>query len=95
MVRAFRVALHSVIIAITYCHRLAATPGTMDKGKARDLSAVTPPAPAGASTPMAGDGGDGDEAEEEGGKGDKKQKNSYRHLIKGIPGMSLKNRSLL
>lgn len=39
----------------------------------------------GAVTPGA-DGGDGDDGDEEGGKGDKKQKNTYRHLIKGIPG---------
>lgn len=50
------------------------------------MSSIAPP---GVSTPAGGDGGDGDEAEEEGVKGDKKQKNSYRHLIKGIPGAFL------
>ncbi|EJD07113.1 uncharacterized protein FOMMEDRAFT_138779 [Fomitiporia mediterranea MF3/22] len=64
----------------------ASTPGALDKGKGREV-----PLPAVASTPMGAatpgvDGGDGDDGEEDGAKGDKKQKNSYRHLIKGIPG---------
>ena len=38
-------------------------------------------------TPAGIDGGDGDDNDEEGDKGDKKLKNSYRHLVKGIPGV--------
>ncbi|KAI5117368.1 hypothetical protein M0805_004358 [Coniferiporia weirii] len=66
-------------------HHSAPTPGAVDKGKGRETSAITPHTP-GAPTPTGADGGDGDDGDEEGGKGDKKQKNSYRHLIKGIPG---------
>ena len=36
-----------------------------------------------------GDGGDGDDDDVTGGKGEKKKKNTYRHLIKGIPGVLL------
>lgn len=34
-----------------------------------------------------GDGGDADDDDATGGKGEKKKKNSYKHLIKGIPGV--------
>ena len=34
-----------------------------------------------------GDGGDGDDDDATGGKGEKKKKNTYKHLIKGIPGV--------
>ena len=36
-----------------------------------------------------GDGGDGDDDDAAGGKGEKKKKNTYKHLIKGIPGALL------
>ena len=36
-----------------------------------------------------GDGGDGDDDDVTGGKGEKKKKNTYKHLIKGIPGVLL------
>ena len=36
-----------------------------------------------------GDGGDGDDDDVTGGKGEKKKKNTYKHLIKGIPGVFL------
>ncbi|KAG6862568.1 hypothetical protein C0995_000116 [Termitomyces sp. Mi166 len=50
--------------------------GGLDKGKGKETEG-------GPVTPVVheGDGGD-----DEGGKGDKKQKNNYKHLIKGIPG---------
>lgn len=53
------------------------SPGGADKGKGKekDFAMATPD-----------DGQDGDD--EDGGKGDKKKKNSYKHLIKGIPGAS-------
>ncbi|RDB26264.1 putative membrane protein C14C4.07 [Hypsizygus marmoreus] len=56
------------------------TPGTtggLDKGKGKEVVG-TP------GTPGVHDAGDGDD--EEGGKGDKKKRNNYKHLIKGIPG---------
>jgi hypothetical protein len=58
----------------------------LDKGKGREVFVGTPQTPGAAATPAAdgGDGGDGDE--EEGSKGEKKKKNSYKHLIKDIPG---------
>ncbi|KAF7974770.1 hypothetical protein HWV62_11239 [Athelia sp. TMB] len=52
-----------------------ATPGAIDKGKGKEKELAT-------ATPD--DGQDGDD--EDGGKGDKKKKNSYKHLIKGVPG---------
>jgi len=63
------------------------TPGTLDKGKGKEVihgNAVTM-----GNTPAdmdPGDGGDGDDDDTAGGKGEKKKKNSYKHLIKGIPG---------
>lgn len=53
----------------------------MDKGKGKEV-VVTNPVHA-PQTPAA-DAQDGDD--EDGGKGDKKKKNSYKHLIKGVPG---------
>lgn len=52
-----------------------ATPGAIDKGKGKEKELAT-------ATPN--DDQDGDD--DEGGKGDKKKKNSYKHLIKGVPG---------
>jgi len=69
---------------------LASTPATgsaghVDKGKGRERdSAVATPAEADHA-----DGGDADDDDVPGAKGEKKKKNTYRHLIKGIPGMSL------
>ncbi|KAH8112652.1 hypothetical protein DFH11DRAFT_1511608 [Phellopilus nigrolimitatus] len=60
------------------------TSGTLDKGKGREIPVATPITPVGA-TPGA-DGGDGDDADEDVGKDGKKAKNTYKHLIKGIPG---------
>lgn len=40
-------------------------------------------------TPAA-DGQDGDDDDGPGGKGEKKKKNSYKHLIKGVPGALMK-----
>ncbi|KAF8071919.1 hypothetical protein FPV67DRAFT_906210 [Lyophyllum atratum] len=51
--------------------------GILDKGKGKEVEGVP-------MTPGAGDGGDGDD--EDGGKGDKRKRNNYKHLIKGIPG---------
>ena len=59
------------------------TPGAnvgLDKGKVKETEG-------GPVTPLAHEGGDG--GDDEGGKGDKKQKNNYKHLIKGIPGVFL------
>ncbi|KAH0585167.1 hypothetical protein H2248_008423 [Termitomyces sp. 'cryptogamus'] len=56
------------------------TPGTnggLDKGKGKE-------AEGGPVAPVAHEGGDG--GDDDGGKGDKKQRNNYKHLIKGIPG---------
>ena len=52
------------------------TPGGIDKGKGKEKEFAT-------ATPD--DGQDGDD--DEGGKGDKKKKNNYKHLVKGVPGM--------
>jgi len=38
-----------------------------------------------------GDGGDGDDDDATGGKGEKKKKNTYKHLIKDVPGVLLCN----
>lgn len=51
-------------------------PGTLSKGKGK------------AADMDLGDGGDGDD-DDAGGKGEKKKKNTYKHLIKGIPGVFL------
>jgi hypothetical protein len=62
----------------------------LDKGKGKEVvhgNAVTM-----GNTPAdvdLGDGGDGDDDDVAGGKGEKKKKNTYRHLIKGIPGALL------
>ena len=59
--------------------------GTPDKGKGKERE--VPPrdiaSPAAAQTPGAGNDGDDEEGQ---GKGEKKWKNNYKHLIKGIPG---------
>jgi len=60
-------------------------PGAVDKGKGREIPVPGSTPAAHAQTPAA-DGQDGDD-EEGGGKGEKKKKNSYKHLIKGVPGM--------
>lgn len=65
----------------------ASTPGGIDKGKAREMSVVPPRTPVAPDTPMAVDGAD-DDADDDGGKGDKKRKNNYKHLIRGLPGAS-------
>ena len=55
----------------------SATPGTLGKGKGKEADMDL------------GDGGDGDDDDVTGGKGEKKKKNTYKHLIKGIPGVLL------
>ncbi|KAJ3714222.1 hypothetical protein EV361DRAFT_909740 [Lentinula raphanica] len=54
--------------------------GISDKGKGKE---VVPPQMV--QTPAA-DGQDADDDDGPGGKGEKKKKNSYKHLIKGVPG---------
>lgn len=57
------------------------TPGpSADKGKGKERDANSAPTPA-----AEGQGHDGDE-DEAVGKGEKKKKNTYKHLIKGVPG---------
>jgi hypothetical protein len=62
----------------------------LGKGKGKEVvhgNAVTT-----GNTPVdmdLGDGGDGDDDDATGGKGEKKKKNTYKHLIKGIPGVLL------
>lgn len=56
--------------------------GFLDKGKAKETVASSPVHQAPPRTPAA-DNQDRDE------DGDKKTKNSYKHLIKGVPGMSI------
>jgi hypothetical protein len=67
------------------------TSGGVDKGKGKEV--VTPGSGMNAPTPgtAAAAVDDGDDGEEDAGtgKGEKKQKNSYRSLIKGIPGTSV------
>ena len=66
-------------------------PGTLGKGKGREVvhrNAVTTMGNTPADMDV-GDGGDGDDDDVTGGKGEKKKKNTYRHLIKGIPGVLL------
>ena len=53
--------------------------GVPDKGKGKEM--VDTPGSSGVA-----DGGDGDD-DEATGKGEKKTKNTYKHLIKGVPGM--------
>ena len=69
----------------------SAMPGTLGKGKGREVvhrNAVTTMGNTPADMDV-GDGGDGDDDDVTGGKGEKKKKNTYRHLIKGIPGVLL------
>ena len=58
----------------------------LDKGKGKERE--VPPrdigSPATAQTPGAGNDGNDEDGQ---GKGEKKWKNNYKHLIKGIPGM--------
>ncbi|KAF9449524.1 hypothetical protein P691DRAFT_667328 [Macrolepiota fuliginosa MF-IS2] len=64
-------------------------PISLDKGKARELDPALPPStPAHAppATNMTVDGADADDDDGAGGKGEKKKKNTYKALIKGIPG---------
>ncbi|KAF9048638.1 hypothetical protein BJ165DRAFT_1040176 [Panaeolus papilionaceus] len=68
----------------------------VDKGKGRELplgmgvggmqGAAGQPGGGDADQHGKDDGADGDDDDGPGGKGDKKKKNSYKHLIKGIPG---------
>ena len=66
----------------------SAMQGTFGKGKGKEVvhrNAVTM-----GNTPAdmdLGDGGDADDDDITGGKGEKKKKNTYKHLIKGIPGV--------
>ncbi|TDL25825.1 hypothetical protein BD410DRAFT_609060 [Rickenella mellea] len=60
----------------------APTPGTLDKGKGKE---VLVEAPIAATTPGGPDAADAD-GDDEDGKGDKKKKNSYKQLIKSVPG---------
>ncbi|KAJ4477212.1 hypothetical protein J3R30DRAFT_3703473 [Lentinula aciculospora] len=53
---------------------------TLDKGKGKEVVHTSI-----AQTPAA-DGQDGDDDDGPGGKGEKKKKNSYKQLIKGVPG---------
>lgn len=55
------------------------------KGKEREVPPRDVASPTAAHTPGAGNDGDDEDGQ---GKGEKKWKNSYKHLIKGIPGMS-------
>ncbi|KAF9073439.1 hypothetical protein BDP27DRAFT_1318904 [Rhodocollybia butyracea] len=59
-------------------------PGALDKGKGKEVAHVQTPA---------ADGQDVDDDDGPGGKGEKKKKNSYKHLINGVPG-ALANFSL-
>ena len=60
-------------------------PSTSDKGKGkeRELPPRDIASPAAAQTPGAGNDGEDEDGQ---GKGEKKWKNNYKHLIKGIPG---------
>jgi hypothetical protein len=54
--------------------------GVVDKGKGKEV--VRTPGSAGL-----GGGGDVEDEDGTGSKGEKKKKNNYKHLIKGVPGM--------
>ncbi|TFK40414.1 hypothetical protein BDQ12DRAFT_721855 [Crucibulum laeve] len=64
------------------------TSGGVDKGKGRELLDTSSGAVGQGQTPgaMGGGEGDGDDDDGPGGKGEKKKKNTYKHLIKGVPG---------
>jgi hypothetical protein len=51
----------------------------LDKGKGKEMVVGTP------GSSAVADGGDGDD-DEAAGKGEKRKKNNYKHLIKGVPG---------
>lgn len=55
--------------------------GVSDKGKGREVAET--PGSAGVA-----DNGDGDDDDGPGGKGERRKKNNYKHLIKGVPGAS-------
>ncbi|KAF8626997.1 hypothetical protein AX15_004581 [Amanita polypyramis BW_CC] len=59
--------------------------GVADKGKGKEKDVVMD-GPAGAGVPLTGGPGVAGGADEDAGKGEKKRKNTYKHLIKGIPG---------
>ncbi|KAF8638269.1 hypothetical protein AX17_002291 [Amanita inopinata Kibby_2008] len=59
--------------------------GTVDKGKGKEKEMVVD-GPGGMGVSVTGDVGVVVVPEEEAGKGEKKKKNTYKHLIKGIPG---------
>ncbi|KIP10988.1 hypothetical protein PHLGIDRAFT_28135 [Phlebiopsis gigantea 11061_1 CR5-6] len=59
------------------------TSGERGKGKEREVPPRDIASPVAGHTPGAGNDGDDEDAQ---GKGEKKWKNSYKHLIKGIPG---------
>ncbi|KDR76282.1 hypothetical protein GALMADRAFT_34991, partial [Galerina marginata CBS 339.88] len=64
----------------------------VDKGKGRERDGGFGAGSGAGGTPTAGgeadlgDGGDAEDDDGPGGKGEKKKKNTYRHLIKGVPG---------
>ncbi|KAL4251347.1 Mediator of RNA polymerase II transcription subunit 19 [Abortiporus biennis] len=59
------------------------TTGPADKGKGKEVPPKDVSTPS--AVPIVGGGHDGED-EEGGGKGEKKWRNNYKHLIKGIPG---------
>lgn len=67
------------------------TPGGVDKGKGRELPPNTSPVQGREQSPPGGDGDDEDGT----GRGDKKKKNNYKHLIKGIYGASFVGGAML
>ena len=62
------------------------TPGGVDKGKGREVSGSGGVAVDHSHEDTGLGDGDGDDDDGPGGKGEKKKKNSYKHLIKGVPG---------
>ncbi len=58
---------------------------TIDKGKGKEkeILALDPSSPTAGQTPGGPNDGDDDDGQ---GKGEKKWKNNYKHLIKGVPG---------
>lgn len=82
--------------ATQYTHdgQIRSTPAglsTLDKGKGKEVdpAIALPQAQTPGGLPTAGvDAPDGDDDDGAGGKGEKKKKNSYKALIKGIPGAS-------
>lgn len=62
----------------------------VDKGKGKEVAAPSSLQPHQPMTPAA----DGQDGEDDDGKGGRGKKNSYRHLIKGIPGACCYRRHL-